>query len=146
MSKQARLNVKIYAANLIVIFVSLYGVRLGSLWVAIQLVMITVPMLLLNYQEKDAKDRPIPRGERQRGIIGDLGFRYSQAGGKFAVFFSEIIWILLMLLKIEGWWPHLGVTTIPQELVITASLVVSMGCLFAYVCRRWPDEPTEQKA
>lgn len=146
MSRQVRWNLRIYAASLIVIFMSLYGVRLGSLWVAIQLIVITVPMLMLKYQEKDARGRPIPEVERRRGVIGDLGFRYSRIGGRFAVVFSVTLGILLRLLKTEGWWPYLGVSTISQDLVITSSLAVCASCLFVYVCRRWPDEVTEEKA
>lgn len=143
MSRQAGWSLKILAASLIVIFVSLYGVHLGSPWVATQLLVITVPMLLVKYQEADARGRPIPGAERERGVRGETGFRYSQAGGKLAVFFCFTVGTLLDLLQLEGWWPRIGVSTAPQRLMVTTSLVVGAWHLFAYVCRRWPDEPKE---
>lgn len=145
MSSQAGWRLKIFATSLIVIFVSLYGVRLGSPWVAIQLVIITVPMLMVKYQEEDAKGRPIPRVDRKRGVQGELGFRYSQAGGKLAVFLCFTVGALLDLLQIEGWWARIGVSTVPQSLMVTTSLIIGAGHLFAYVCRRWPDEPKEER-
>jgi hypothetical protein len=106
---------------------------------------VTVPMLMVKHQEADAKGRPIPKGERQRGVYGEMGFRYSQAGGKLAVFFCFTVGTLLDLLQFEGWWPRIGVNTAPQRLMVTTSLVVGAGHLFAYVCRRWPDEPKGER-
>ncbi len=144
MSKHASWGLRILAADLVVIFGSLYGVRLGSPWVAIQLILVTVPMLMMKYQDEDARGRPIPPVERRPGVHGELGFRYSQVGGKFAVFFCFTVGPLLDLLYIAG-WPHIGVNTVPQSLMISTSLAVGGGHLFAYVCRRWPDEPKEER-
>ena len=145
MSRQAGWSPTIFAASLVVIFVSLYGVQLDSPWVAIQLLIITVPMLLVKYQEADAKGRPIPKVERKPGVYGEMGFRYSQAGGKLAVFFCFTVGTLFDLLQIEGWWSRIGVSTVPQRLMVTTSCVVGAGHLFAYVCRRWPDEPKDER-
>lgn len=145
MSKHASWGLRIFAADLFIIFGSLYGVRLGSLWVAIQLILVTVPMLMVKYQEEDARGRPIPPVEPRPGVYGEMGFRYSQVGGKFAVFFCFTVGPLFDLLHIAGWWPYIGVNTVPQNLMVSTSVAVGVGHLFAYVCRRWPDEPKEER-
>ncbi len=139
-SKLAGWNSLVGSVSFVILFVGLYGVRLGLLWVAILLIAVTGPILLLKYQKKDAKGRPLLKVERRHGVIGDLGFRSSRVGAKFAAGLSAGVSILLNLTTMEGWWPSIGVSTFLQDVAISASLIVSVICLFAYVSRRWPDE------
>lgn len=142
MSRRTNLKLKMLGLNLLVILVSLYVVHLSSAWVAIQLLLINVPMLLVLLQEKDAKGRPVPVTRRKPGVLGS-GIPYSRAGGKFALFFCIVAICLLNLVQLEGWWPHLGITTTAQEVVVLLSLCISMGYLLVYIYQRWPDEPRD---
>jgi uncharacterized membrane protein YcfT len=144
MNKRASSSSKALVASIVIIFVSLYVVQLDSTWVAIQLVMVNVPIFMLGFQGKDANGRAIPATRRTPGVIGS-GIPYSQAGGKFAVFFCLVIGTLLDLMHIEQWWPHIGIRTMAQEAMVLLSLCVSMGYLLVYIYRRWPDEPKEKR-
>ncbi|MEO5731842.1 MAG: hypothetical protein ABI134_29890 [Byssovorax sp.] len=138
------MSLKAFVASVAIIIVSFRVVQLDSTWVAIQLIMVNVPILMLKFQEKDAKGRAIPATRRTPGVIGS-GIPYSQAGGKFAVFFCFVVGPLLDLMHIQQWWPHVGISTTAQETMVLTSLCVSMGYLLVYIHRRWPDEPKEER-
>ena len=142
MSRRARSSLKALVASVAIIFVSLRVVQLDSIWVAIQLVMVNVPILLVSFQERDAKGRAIPETRRTPGVLGS-GIPYSQTGGKVAVFFSVVVGTLLDLMQIEQWWPTIGIRTMAQQSMVLLSLCVAMGYLLVYVYRRWPDEPKD---
>jgi len=144
MNRRASLSLKAFVASVVIIIVSLHVVQLDSTWLAIQLLMVNVPILMLRFQEKDAKGRAIPITRRTPGVIGS-GIPYSQAGGKFAVFFCFVVGTLLDLMHIEQWWPYIGIRTMAQEAIVLLSLCVSMGYLLVYIYRRWPDEPKEER-
>ncbi len=144
MSKRTTLKLKMLGLSLLVILLSLYVVHLGSAWVAVQLILINVPMLMVLLQEKDAKGRPIPTTQRKPGVIGS-GTPYSRTGGKFALFFCILAIAVLNLVQLEGWWPHLGITTTAQQVTVLLTLCVSMGYLLVYIYQRWPDEPKDEQ-
>ena len=143
MSRRARLSLKAFVASVAIIFVSLRVARLDSTWVAIQLIMVNVPILMVRFQEKDARGRAIPVTRRSPSVLGS-GVPYSQAGGKVAVFFCIVVGTLLDLMQIEQWWPNIGIRTMAQEAMVLLSLCVSMGYLLVYIHRRWPDEPKDE--
>lgn len=145
MTRQDSLRWKAFVASAVIVNVSLHVVQLASSWVAIQLVLVNVPIMMVRFQEEDAKGRAIPVPRRTPGVIGS-GMPYSQAGLKFTVFFGYVVGTLLDLMHIERWWPYIGIRTPEQKAMVMVSLCVSVGYLFEYICRRWPDEPKEERA
>lgn len=125
-----------------IIFASLYWARLGSMWVAIQLIMVAVPLVFAQFQTKDAKGRPIqaPVNKPDLWVIGS-SIKYSQAGGRFGLFFAIVIGNLITVADMENWWTHVGLTSLRQVIMVRISACIGLYYLFAYICRRWPDEP-----
>lgn len=143
MSAEGIWRLKFFSISQLVIVANLYWARLASVWVAIQLLLITVPMLIVRFQEKDARGRAIPPVRHQPGLLGS-SVRYSQAGGRFAVSFGSVLGALSELLWFEGWWHQVGVHTPTQVIVVTASVCCSSWYLVVFVCQRWPDEPKKE--
>jgi hypothetical protein len=136
---------KLFTFSSIIIFASLYWAGLGSTWVAIQLIMLAVPLVLVQFQTKDAEGRAIKAPTRKPNpwIIGS-SIRYSQAGGRFGLFFAIVVGTLIAAADAEDWWTHVGLTSMRQLVVVRASACVALYYLFAYICRRWPDKPAEK--
>ena len=145
MSSPLRWTLKLFMFSIIIIFASLYWAELGSTWVAIQLILVAVPLVLVQLQTKDAEGRAIKAPTRKPNpwIIGS-SIRYSQTGGRLGLFFAIIAGTLIAAADADNWWSHVGLTNMRQLAVVRLSMCVALYYLFAYVCRRWPDEPTEE--
>ena len=142
MSSPLGWTLKLFVLDVIILVASLYWAGLGSVWVAIQLIMVGVPLALAQLQTKDAKGRPIPAPIKRPNVrvIGS-SVRYSQVGGRIGLFFSIVVGNLLAVADMEGWWTHVGLTSLRQVIVVRLSAVIGLYYLFIYTCRRWPDEP-----